>query len=113
MPAPPIVRGLLDPHPDVDVVAGYAQWTVLSVADPLALDHLVAGVRTVLERHDALRLRVTAAEDQPVELVVRTRDAVSAAQVVSEVRDVPADEIDDRVEALAEQLAGSLDPLCG
>ncbi|MFD5726412.1 phosphopantetheine-binding protein [Streptomyces sp. NPDC058368] len=31
VPAPPIVRALLDPHPDIDTVAGYAQWTALHV----------------------------------------------------------------------------------
>ncbi|MYS43289.1 hypothetical protein GTY23_19010, partial [Streptomyces sp. SID5998] len=55
--APPIVRALLDAHPDVDAVAGYAQWTALRI-DSLAYDDLVTGVQTLLDRHDALRLRV-------------------------------------------------------
>nr|WP_231626790.1 non-ribosomal peptide synthetase [Streptomyces apocyni] len=72
VPAPPIVRGLLEPHPDVRVVAGYAQWTALRV-DTLAYDELAAGVRAVLDRHDALRLRVG---DDGLEVL--PRDAVRA-----------------------------------
>ncbi|WP_433260071.1 amino acid adenylation domain-containing protein [Actinosynnema sp. CS-041913] len=106
VPAPPIVRALLDPHPDLDAVAGYAQWTALRVDDELALDDLVEGVRAVLDHHDALRLLV----GPSAELVVRPRGAVSAASVVSEVA---ADGTEDEVAALAERLAGSLDPRSG
>ncbi|MFC9948455.1 amino acid adenylation domain-containing protein [Streptomyces pratensis] len=97
VPAPPIVRGLLDPHPDVDVVAGYAQWTALSV-DALDLADLTAGVQTVLDHHDALRLR--AADG----LEVLPRGTVRAA--VDEV-------LGDDVTALARRLAGELDPRTG
>nr|APD71900.1 non-ribosomal peptide synthetase 1 [Streptomyces sp.] len=97
VPAPPIVRGLLDPHPDVDVVAGYAQWTVLSV-DDLAHDDLAAGVRTVLDHHDALRLRAGDGLD------VLPRGAVRA--VVHEVRG-------EDPSTLAGRLAGELDPRTG
>ncbi|MFC8592307.1 amino acid adenylation domain-containing protein [Streptomyces atroolivaceus] len=97
VPAPPIVRGLLDPHPDVDVVAGYAQWTALSV-DALDHDALLTGVQTVLDHHDALRLR---ADDG---LDVLPRGTVRA--VVEEVRG-------EEVAALAGRLAGQLDPRTG
>ncbi|MEV0026369.1 amino acid adenylation domain-containing protein [Streptomyces atroolivaceus] len=97
VPAPPIVRGLLDPHPDVDVVAGYAQWTALSV-DALDHDALLTGVQTVLDHHDALRLR---ADDG---LDVLPRGTVRA--VVEEVRG-------EAVAALAGRLAGQLDPRTG
>ncbi|WP_267242291.1 non-ribosomal peptide synthetase [Streptomyces sp. PR69] len=98
VPAPPIVRGLLDPHPDVDTVAGYAQWTALRV-DALALDDLVTGVQTVLDHHDALRLRVG---DDGLEVLPKR--AVQA--VVHEVHGTDAT-------ALAERLAGELDPRAG
>ncbi|MFJ1846508.1 amino acid adenylation domain-containing protein [Streptomyces sp. NPDC088146] len=97
VPAPPIARGLLDPHPDVDTVAGYAQWTALRVD---GLDHadLVTGVRAVLDHHDALRLR---AGDG---LEVLPRGAVRA--VVGEVHG-------EDVTALARRLAAELDPRSG
>ncbi|MFB4426474.1 non-ribosomal peptide synthetase [Streptomyces sp. QL37] len=97
VPAPPIVRGLLDPHPDVDVVAGYAQWTALSV-DELDRDALVTGVQAVLDHHDALRLRVADG------LEVLPRGTVRA--VVDEVRG-------EDTTALARRLAGELDPRTG
>ncbi|MEI5100633.1 amino acid adenylation domain-containing protein [Streptomyces sp. PmtG] len=97
VPAPPIVRGLLDPHPDVDAVAGYAQWTALRV-DDLTHDALTKGVQTVLDHHDALRLR---ADDG---LEVLPRGAVTA--VVNEVHG-------EDVTELAERLAGELDPRSG
>ncbi|MEU0298311.1 amino acid adenylation domain-containing protein [Streptomyces sp. NPDC006175] len=97
VPAPPIVRGLLDPHPDVDVVAGYAQWTALSV-DELDRGALVTGVQTVLDHHDALRLRVADG------LEVLPRGTVRA--VVDEVRG-------EDTAALARRLAGELDPRTG
>ncbi|WP_232376772.1 non-ribosomal peptide synthetase [Amycolatopsis aidingensis] len=101
VPAPPIVRALLDPHPDPAAVAGYAQWTALRIEEPLGLPDLVEGVRVVLDRHDALRLRATGTE-----LVVRPPGAVSAAAVVREVHTGEEAE-------LAGQLAASLDPGAG
>ncbi|MDT0381742.1 amino acid adenylation domain-containing protein [Streptomyces sp. DSM 42041] len=94
VPAPPIVRALLDPHPDVDVVAGYAQWTALRV-DGLAHDALASGVRAVLDHHDALRLR---AGDG--------LDVLPAGSVPAVVREVH----DQDVAALARDLAAELDP---
>ncbi|MEU8700969.1 amino acid adenylation domain-containing protein [Streptomyces sp. NPDC048680] len=97
VPAPPIARGLLDPHPDIGVVAGYAQWTALRVGE---LDHgdLVTGVQTVLDHHDALRLRVADG------LEILPRGTVRA--VVGEVSG-------EDVTALARRLAGELDPGSG
>ncbi|THA71401.1 amino acid adenylation domain-containing protein [Streptomyces sp. A0958] len=97
VPAPPIVRGLLDPHPDIDTVAGYAQWTALHV-DALTRDDLTRGVQTLLDHHDALRLRVADG------LEVLPRGTVRAA--VEETRG-------EEVTALAERLAGRLDPRTG
>lgn len=97
VPAPPIVRGLLDPHPDVDTVAGYAQWTALRV-DELDRDDLVTGVQAVLDHHDALRLRVAGG------LEVLPRGMVRA--VVDETHG-------GEVTALAGRLAAELDPRTG
>lgn len=97
VPAPPIVRGLLDPHPDIDTVAGYAQWTALHI-DTLTRDDLTRGVQTLLDHHDALRLRVAEG------LEVLPRGTVRAA-----VEEVSGEE----VTALAQRLAGQLDPRTG
>lgn len=99
VPAPPIVRALLDPHPDVTVVAGYTQWTALRLDEELPLDKLIAGVQTVLDHHDTLRLQVSD------ELRVRERGAVRAADVVTEATGDPAD--------VAGELAASLDLSAG
>ncbi|MEU9736428.1 amino acid adenylation domain-containing protein [Streptomyces sp. NPDC048002] len=98
VPAPPIVRGLLDPHPDVAVVAGYAQWTALAV-DELTHADLVSGVRKVLDRHDALRLRVG---DDGLEILPEG----AVRPVVREVRG-------EDVETVARRLVGELDPRAG
>ncbi|ROQ63253.1 non-ribosomal peptide synthase protein (TIGR01720 family)/amino acid adenylation domain-containing protein [Streptomyces sp. 840.1] len=97
VPAPPIVRGLLDPHPDTATVAGYAQWTALHV-DELARHDLVTGVQAVLDHHDALRLRVA----EGLEILPRG----TVRPVVHEVRG-------QDVTALAERLAAELDPGSG
>lgn len=97
VPAPPIVRGLLDPHPDVYTVAGYAQWTALSV-DALGLGELTTGVQSVLDHHDALRLRVAEG------LEVLPRGTVRAV-----VDEVPGED----TTGLARRLAGQLDPGTG
>ncbi|MEU4657445.1 amino acid adenylation domain-containing protein [Streptomyces sp. NPDC023723] len=99
VPAPPVVRTLLDVHPDVAAVAGYAQWTALRVG-ALARADLETGVRAVLGRHDALRLRVGPGG----ELAVLPAGAVRP--VVHEVRGADA-------AAVAGRLADELDPAAG
>ena len=114
VPAPPIVCGLLDPNPDPATIAGYAQWTALRIDTPLAVDDLTAAVGALLERHDALRLRVGApsgpapSDSAPAALEVLPAGAVPAAGVVRETGTGPLTA--DRVTALAAVLAGELDP---
>ncbi|MQS06174.1 non-ribosomal peptide synthetase [Streptomyces alkaliphilus] len=101
VPAPPIVRQLLDPHPDPTVIAGYAQWTALRVG-PLDPGDLERGVRAVLERHDALRLRT--GPDGPE--ILPAGPVTSVPAVVTELHGAdPAD--------TARVLAGELDPSAG
>ncbi|MBB0242626.1 amino acid adenylation domain-containing protein [Streptomyces alkaliphilus] len=101
VPAPPIVRQLLDPHPDPTVIAGYAQWTALRVG-PLDPGDLERGVRAVLERHDALRLRT--GPDGPE--ILPAGPVTSVPAVVTELHGAdPAD--------TARALAGELDPSAG
>ncbi|WP_037305334.1 non-ribosomal peptide synthetase [Amycolatopsis orientalis] len=95
VPAPPIVRALLDPHPDVAAIAGYTQWTALRLDEDLPLDRLLTGVQTILDHHDVFRLH---SED---EMRVRERGAVKAADVVIETTGDPAE--------VAAGLADSLD----
>ncbi|MGA4837728.1 amino acid adenylation domain-containing protein [Streptomyces sp. G45] len=112
VPAPPIVRGLLDaspssssrggPTPDVDAVAGYAQWTAPHVGE-LAYADLVSGVRTVLDHHDALRLKATGDG-----LEVLPRGAVRAT-----VEEVHGEGTDEEAAALARRLSGELAPGSG
>ncbi|WP_298175682.1 non-ribosomal peptide synthetase, partial [Saccharomonospora sp.] len=112
VPATPIVRGLLDPNPNVRDIAGYVQWTAVSVEPDLALTQLVSGVHSVLERHDALRLILTKAPDGSVEPVVRESGAVSATALVSETH-ATDDDVEGQVATLAQNLAATLDPLAG
>ncbi|WP_156993325.1 non-ribosomal peptide synthetase [Pseudonocardia acaciae] len=100
VPAPPIVRALLDPNPSDEAVAGYSQWTAVRVEEPLALADLVAGVDEILDRHDALRLLLSG------ELIVRTRGAVRAEDIVTEVTGLDAT-------AVAEEETARLDPRAG
>ncbi|WP_410662203.1 amino acid adenylation domain-containing protein [Amycolatopsis sp. lyj-84] len=95
VPAPPIVRALLDPHPDVRVVDGYTQWTAIRLDEDLPPYLLIEGVQTLLDHHDALRLHL---ED---EMRVRERGSVHAADIVVETTGDPKD--------VAQDLADSLD----
>lgn len=125
LPAPPIVRALLRQHTDPDVVAGYAQWTALVLSDELAFADLVEGVRAVLQRHDALRLRLhtntgdtgdTEEIQRQARLEIPAHGSVAAADVVSEVdlADLaPATGGEEWTTALAHRLAASLDPRTG
>nr|WP_039921680.1 non-ribosomal peptide synthetase [Amycolatopsis decaplanina] len=99
VPAPPIVRALLDPHPDVTTVAGYTQWTAVRLDEDLPAGLLTEGVRTLLDHHDVLRLQLGD------ELRVRERGAVKASDVVIETTGDPAE--------VAAELAGSLDLSAG
>ncbi|WP_197319889.1 non-ribosomal peptide synthetase [Saccharomonospora sp. NB11] len=107
VPAPPIVRALFDAHDDPSAVAGYAQWTAVTVTSPPTVGELVAGVRTVLDRHAALRLRWAPS----AELEVLPADAVDASAMVEQV-DL-AECTDDALATLADRLAADLDPSTG
>ncbi|PPK63696.1 amino acid adenylation domain-containing protein [Actinokineospora auranticolor] len=100
VPAPPIVRALLDPHPDHTSIAGYAQWTALRVNEFLTLADLARGVRALVDHHDALRLRVSSSG----ELLVPP-PGLSGPEVVESEGDDAA--------ASAAALAAELDPAAG
>ncbi|GAA3029657.1 amino acid adenylation domain-containing protein [Actinokineospora globicatena] len=100
VPAPPIVRALLDPHPDHASIAGYAQWTSVRVDGLLTPRALTRGVRALVDHHDALRLRVSPSG----ELVVAP-PGTEGHPVVESAGDDPA--------AVAGELATALDPAAG
>ncbi|MEU4598069.1 amino acid adenylation domain-containing protein [Nocardia sp. NPDC023988] len=56
VPIPPMVAALLEANADSGTIAGYAQWTALTLHEDLTVDHLTTGLQTLLDRHDALRL---------------------------------------------------------
>ncbi|WP_147123878.1 non-ribosomal peptide synthetase, partial [Nocardia neocaledoniensis] len=65
IPIPPMVAALLAANSSPDAVAGYAQWTALTLHEDLTLDHLTTGLQTLLDRHDALRLVLRGADSDP------------------------------------------------
>ncbi|WP_237741679.1 non-ribosomal peptide synthetase [Tsukamurella sp. 1534] len=104
VPPPPVARALLDAAPDLDTVAGYAQWTALRVPSGLDEDRLSAAFDAALRAHDALRLRVS--DDGA--LTVPPAEEHTAGGVLG-VRSGEAP--DPRADA--ERLAGELDPRNG
>ncbi|WP_211336287.1 amino acid adenylation domain-containing protein [Nocardia tenerifensis] len=108
VPLPPIVRALLDANPTRQAVDGYAQWTALSLHEPLAFDDLVAGVQTMLDHHDALRSVLETSGLEPT-LTIGAPGSVRAADLVVETSSREQDEI----ASLAEELAEQLDPARG
>ncbi|MFI0406873.1 amino acid adenylation domain-containing protein [Actinomadura sp. 3N508] len=99
VPAPPIVRVLLDGNPDRAAIAGYAQWTAVELDEDVPLERLRAAVQTLLDHHDALRLRIDPLTVPP---------PGSAAAVVTEVTSAA-----EPMDAVARRLAGELDPAAG
>ncbi|MEV0332839.1 amino acid adenylation domain-containing protein [Nocardia sp. NPDC050717] len=65
VPIPPMVAALLAANPSPAAIAGYAQWTALTLHEDLTLDHLTTGLQTLLDRHDALRLVLRDADGDP------------------------------------------------
>ncbi|ANY07176.1 non-ribosomal peptide synthetase [Pseudonocardia sp. HH130630-07] len=107
VPAPPIVRGLLDPNPDPATVAGHAQWTALRIDVPVDVGDLTRAVGALLTRHDALRLRREPSSGGSG-LTVLGPEAVDTGRAVRETVTGPLTE--ERVADLATLLAGELDP---
>ncbi|MFD9549376.1 amino acid adenylation domain-containing protein [Nocardia salmonicida] len=118
VPIPPMVAALLEANPHRTAVAGYAQWTALTLHEDLALAHLITGLQTVLDRHDALRLVL----DESDRLEVAGVGTVRASDLVRELpfddsrsgpAVGPASSEDALIESVATALAGELDPATG
>ncbi|MFF2088441.1 amino acid adenylation domain-containing protein [Nocardia sp. NPDC058176] len=119
VPIPPMVAALLEANPSRTAVAGYAQWTALTLHEDLALDHLITGLQTLLDRHDALRLILDDSDTGP-RLEVAGVGTVRASDLVRELSsDEPAQHADSAedtaalIESVATELAGELDPAAG
>jgi len=112
VPATPIIRGLFEPGPPPEAVAGYAQWTVVSTVEPVDRDALVAGVRSVLATYPALRMRrggdggltIPPAEPETGDVSGAAADVVHTGSSDPGASD-PAD--------VARSLAATLDPDAG
>ncbi|MEV6554341.1 amino acid adenylation domain-containing protein [Nocardia sp. NPDC051756] len=113
VPVPPLVGALLEANPGGGNIAGYAQWTALTLHEDVSLDHLITGLQTLLDRHDALRLVFDATGTDP-RLVVAEVGAVNAADLVRElaVHDRPRSDA-TLIEQVAADLAAELDPTTG
>ncbi|MFC9438205.1 amino acid adenylation domain-containing protein [Nocardia sp. NPDC057030] len=139
VPIPPLVGALLEANPGGRGIAGYAQWTALTLHEDVSLDHLITGLQTLLDRHDALRLVFDATDADPG-LAVAEVGAVRAADLVREIAlhhqqtaNTPASVSDSRdphgdsrdphgtsaesdaalVEQVAAELSTELDPAAG
>ncbi|MEV0246180.1 amino acid adenylation domain-containing protein [Nocardia sp. NPDC050712] len=104
VPVPPIVRALFERNPDLTAVAGYAQWTAVLVDEALAQADLIAGVQTILDRHDALRLLLRRAADSgAADLIIRDVGAVAAVDIVTEAQLDAAAQASDEMQAAGSQ----------
>lgn len=138
VPIPPMVATLLEANPSRTAVAGYAQWTALTLHEDLTLDNLTTGLQTLLDRHDALRLILEEADRLEVAGVgtVRASDLVrelsfddprlsgavaeSSPPQLSDAPDGGSNSSahggfaeDALIESVATALAGELDPAAG
>ncbi|MEV0080744.1 amino acid adenylation domain-containing protein [Nocardia neocaledoniensis] len=123
VPIPPMVAALVAANPSPTAVAGYAQWTALTLHEDLTLDHLTTGLQTLLDRHDALRLVLSGTDTDP-RLEVAGVGTVRAADLIHELvldeprpadgaRDITAAHPDSPIASAAVSLAAELDPAAG
>ncbi|MYU19312.1 hypothetical protein GTZ78_53695, partial [Streptomyces sp. SID8361] len=68
-------------------VAGFHQSMLVRTPAGLTLERLTAGLRAVLDHHDALRMRLRRDGDDAWELETGPRGAVDAAGVITRVTD--------------------------
>ncbi|WP_242903499.1 non-ribosomal peptide synthetase [Actinomadura terrae] len=102
----PIVRWLAAHRGPID---GYAQSIVVRVPAELDAGRLRAALRTVIDRHDVLRLRLTGGW----ELEVPPRGTVEASVREVDASDLDAATLDARIGELAEEARGELAPADG
>nr|ADU56134.1 hypothetical protein CA915-13 [uncultured organism CA915] len=86
---------------------GFAQWVVAGAPPDLTREVLIAGLATVVEVHDMLRVRVDSGR-----LMVGARGSMDVARLVERV-EARAEELDDVVDRCARRVAADLDPRTG
>ncbi|WP_020722882.1 non-ribosomal peptide synthetase [Actinomadura atramentaria] len=115
VPVTPIVAWLRDRvSGDASLVSAFTQATSLVTPPGLSADDLVGAVRTVLDRHAMLRLRLDV-DDDAWRPVVRPAGDVPAGPLVTRV-DVAGLDADKFAAVLAEQAAAArdrIDPVAG
>ncbi|MGW2332205.1 amino acid adenylation domain-containing protein, partial [Streptomyces sp. NPDC001700] len=117
MPATPIMHWLAERGGSID---RFNQSTVLRVGADLGLPHLRSAVRTLLDHHDALRMRATRSGDPAAapggwDCVIAEPGAVEAASVVRrvDVRDLDDAGLAEVYAAEADAAADRLAPAAG
>ncbi|WP_278265111.1 non-ribosomal peptide synthetase [Nocardia sp. AG03] len=113
VPIPPMVGALLAANENRAAIAGYAQWTALTLHEDVALDDLTTGLQTLLDRHDALRLILDDTDTGP-RLEVAGVGTVRASELVLETSGAAsAAEVDALIASVSGELAARLDPATG
>ncbi|MEV0401887.1 amino acid adenylation domain-containing protein [Actinoallomurus sp. NPDC050550] len=106
VPRPPIVSWLAERGGRFD---GFSQAMLLTVPPALGLERLTAAVRTLLDHHDALRMRVRRADGASWLLETAPPGTVDATTCVSRVEGYDRETVTARAEAARR----SLDPEAG
>ncbi|MFE1595826.1 amino acid adenylation domain-containing protein [Nocardia sp. NPDC058705] len=112
VPIPPMVAALLEANPSHTAIAGYAQWTALTLHEDLSLDHLTTGLQTLLDRHDALRLVLVETATGPHSEVAGTGSVRASDLSCEKVFHDPHsnDAADHALSASPDPAGGSADP---
>ncbi|MGW4636054.1 amino acid adenylation domain-containing protein [Nocardia sp. NPDC004415] len=113
VPIPPMVGALLEANDSRTAIAGYAQWTALTLHEDLTLDHLTTGLQTLLDRHDALRLILDADDGLEIAGVGTVRAADLVLETTSAANLAAPADIDALIATIGADLAARLDPATG
>ncbi|KAF0848509.1 amino acid adenylation domain-containing protein [Nocardia caishijiensis] len=106
VPATPMVAALLAANTGSSTIAGYTQWTALTLHEGLTLDDLTSGLQTLLDRHDALRLVLDrSGAGLEVAAVGTVRAAALVSEIVADANQRPEPALDSVATALAGELA--------
>jgi nonribosomal peptide synthetase CepB len=85
VPLTPVMRELYERSGPAALSGGFCQSMLVTVPAGLRLDALTAGVRALLDHHDALRARLAVPADEPPYLLVPEHGTVAAEDCVRRV----------------------------